>query len=346
MSYSDQCKIKFLNINGGDMPDSQYFALKGYTSISRLKLLNTRDGSPQKYLDGFSHEYNPSLLLGTSVHTAILQPDEFEISNYQKKPSGKLGYFIERAYYWRTQHKTIAESISLASDDADYYKGRITPKILRKALEQGFDYYYNLMIGTFKSDKEVIVLSKQMLENYHACVDSINNSYPIQKILKQNDFEEKQFFNEIAMFSDVEVTFPDGKKHLIKIKGKLDSVVWDPESEILYLNDVKTTSKQLEYFMGKYIDGQVYEGVFEHHFYYGQLYLYSVMLQKYFQEILHINYKELQCNIFAVETVNQHRADVFRINNSYIDLGCKVVKDWICRLAYHKMYGFDKEYPV
>ena len=125
MSYSDQCKIKFLNINGGDMPDSQYFALKGYTSISRLKLLNTRDGSPQKYLDGFSHEYNPSLLLGTSVHTAILQPDEFEISNYQKKPSGKLGYFIERAYYWRTQHKTIAESISLASDDSFLWCYRI-----------------------------------------------------------------------------------------------------------------------------------------------------------------------------------------------------------------------------
>lgn len=65
MNSLDNWKIKFLNINGGDMPDSQYFALKGYTSISRLKLLNDRDGSPQKYLEGFSHEYNPSLLLGT-----------------------------------------------------------------------------------------------------------------------------------------------------------------------------------------------------------------------------------------------------------------------------------------
>ena len=271
MSYLDNCKIKFLNINGGDMPDSEYFALKGYTSISRLKLLNSRDGSPQKYLDGFSKEYNPSLLLGTAVHAKILSENEFEISNYEGKPSGKLGYFIERVYHWRKAGKSILEAISLASNDSDYYKGRITPKILRNALEKGFDYYYKLMTGYFKSDKEVIVLSKPMLDNYNECVNSINKSFSIQKFLKQNDFEEKQFFNEIAMFSNVEVTFPDGQKHLIKIKGKLDSVIWDPETEILYLNDVKTTSKQLEYFMGKYMNGQCYDGVFEHHWYFCQL---------------------------------------------------------------------------
>ena len=346
MSSLNDWKIKFLNIQGGDMPDSEYFALKGYTSISRLKLLNERDGSSQKYLEGFIHDYNPSLELGTAVHAAILSQNEFEVSNYEGKPSGKLGYFVERVYHWRKEGKSCLEAISLASDDSNYYKGKITPKILRNALEKGFDYYCKLSTGYFNSDKEVIVLSKQMLDNYKECVNSINNSYSIQKILKQNDFEEKQFFNEIAMFSDIEVTFPDGQKHIIKVKGKLDSVVWDPESEILYLNDVKTTSKQLEYFMGKYIDGQCYDGVFEHHYYMAQLSLYGIMLQKYFQEILHIDYRDLQCNIFAVETVNQHRADVFRINNSYIDLGYKLVKEWICKLAYYEKYGFDKKFPV
>jgi len=345
MNSLDNWKIKFLNINGGDMPDSEYFGLKGYTSVSRLKLLDpTHEGSPQKYLEGFTHEYNPSLALGTYVHGSILNPDDFLLSDYDKKPTGKLGYFIERVYHWRKQNKTILEAISLASDDSNYYKGKITPKIIRKALESGFDYYYNLMIGTFNSDKEVLVLSKNLLDTAHECVNSINNSFSIQKILKQNDFEEKQFYNEIALFSDIEVTFPDGKKHIIKFKGKLDSVVYDPETEILYLNDVKTTSKQLEYFMPKYVDGQCYDGVFTHHSYFMQLALYSIVLQKYFQDTLHINYKDLQCNIFAVETCNQHRADVFRINNSYIDLGIKKAKELICRLAYHEIYGFDKEF--
>lgn len=65
MNYFDQCKIKFLNINGGDLSDAEYFGLKGYTSVSRLKLLNPRHGgSPQKYVEGFDFGYNESLLLG------------------------------------------------------------------------------------------------------------------------------------------------------------------------------------------------------------------------------------------------------------------------------------------
>ncbi len=50
------------------MPDSEYFGLKDYTSISRLKLLDPRHGgSPEKYQEGFSYGYNESLLLGTII---------------------------------------------------------------------------------------------------------------------------------------------------------------------------------------------------------------------------------------------------------------------------------------
>ena len=44
MSCFDNYKIKFLDIAGGDMSDSEYFGLKGYTSVSRLKLLDPRHG--------------------------------------------------------------------------------------------------------------------------------------------------------------------------------------------------------------------------------------------------------------------------------------------------------------
>lgn len=66
MSFLNNCKIKFTNISGGDMLDSEYFGLKGYTSVSRLKLLDPkRGGSPQKYEEGFNCGYNESLLCGT-----------------------------------------------------------------------------------------------------------------------------------------------------------------------------------------------------------------------------------------------------------------------------------------
>lgn len=274
MSYFDNCRVRFLNINGGDMPDSEYYALKGYTSISRLKLLNPRlGGSPQKYIDGFDFGYNESLLLGTVVHSQILQPNEFELSNYEGKPSGKLGLFVEKVFENRQSGMNIVDSINKASIDSDYYAHKFTNKIREKAIRTGLDYYLHILNGDFKSHdgKEVYVLSKKLLDSAHACLNSVNRNQAIQSILKDNIFEPKQYFNEIALFSDIEVTLPDGKQVIIKFKGKLDSVVWDPEKRILYLNDVKTTSKSIDYFMDHIVDEKVYEGVFSHHTYYQQL---------------------------------------------------------------------------
>lgn len=347
MNFSE-CKIEFLNINGGDMPDSEYYSLKGFTSISRLKLLDPRKGgSPEKYLEGTFFGYNESLLLGSAVHASILQPDEFEIADYKGKPSGKLGYFIEKVYANRKNGMKIADSIEQASIDADYYKGKLTPKILKKAKESGMDYYKHLMSGEFdsKDGKEFYVLSEKLWNSAHACIDSFKQNHAIQKILKSGFLEPKQFFNEIALFSDIKVTLPDGQSVVIKFKGKLDSVVWDPENKILYLNDIKTTSKPLDYFMDHVIDGQVYEGVFSHHSYYAQLACYSILLQMYFQKILKINNYTLRSNIFAVETINEHRSDSFRINNSYIELGIQEFKQLMCRLAWHTLNGFDKDFP-
>ena len=348
MSYFDNCKIKFLNINGGDMPDSEYYSLKGFTSFSRLKLLDPkRGGSPQKYQEGFDNSYNESLLMGIATHNNILQKDEFMLSDYEGKPSGKLGFFIDKVAANRKNGMNIADSIDKASKDADYYNGKLTNKRLREAFKKGLDYYMRLMKGEFDpvDGKEVFVLSKNLLEATKANIQSLNNNYSIQRILQDNLFEAKQYYNEIALFSDIEVTLADGSSTVIKLKGKLDSVVWDPEKKILYLNDIKTTSKQLSYFMDNYVDGKVYEGVFSHHCYYGQLALYSILLQKYFQEVLGITDYTFQENIFAVETTGEHKSECFRINNSYNELGIKDVKELICRLAWHIINGFDKEFP-
>lgn len=347
MNCFDNYKIKFLNIAGGDMPDSEYYNLKGYTSFSRLKLLDPkRGGNPQKYVDGFDYSYNESLVMGVATHNNILQKDEFMLSDYEGKPAGKLGFFIDKLVANRKSGMNIVDSINKASKDADYYNGKLTEKRLKEAIKKGLDYYLRSIRGEFDpvDGKEVFVLSKKLLDSTKANIQSLNNNYSIQRILQDNLFEPKQYYNEIALFSDIEVTFPDGKKTIIKLKGKLDSVVWDPEKKILYLNDIKTTSKQLEYFMDHYIDGQVYEGVFSHHMYYGQLALYAILLQKYFQEILGITDYTMYENIFAVETTGEHKSEVFRINNSYNELGIKDVKELICRLAWHKLNGFDKEF--
>ena len=281
------------------------------------------------------------------MHAAILQPDDFEISDYQNKPAGKLGFFVEKVYENRKSGMKIVDSIEKASIDANYYAGKLTKKILRNAMKLGLDYYLRLSNGEFNPEngKEKFVLSKKLYDSAHACINSINRNGAIQRILSQNLFEPKEFYNEIALFSDIEVVFPDGVSTIIRFKGKLDSVVWDPEKKILYLNDIKTTSKELSYFMGYIYNDVPYDGVFEHRSYYTQLYIYSVLLQMYFQKILGIDDYTLYTNIFAVETTGEYRSESFRINNSYIELGKKEFKELMVRLAWHTTYGFDKDFP-
>lgn len=276
-----------------------------------------------------------------------MQPDDFEISDYQNKPAGKLGFFVEKVYENRKSGMKIVDSIEKASIDANYYAGKLTKKILRNAMKLGLDYYLRLSNGEFNPEngKEKYVLSKKLYDSAHACIDSINRNGAIQRILSQNLFEPKEFYNEIALFSDIEVVFPDGVSTIIRFKGKLDSVVWDPEKKILYLNDIKTTSKGLSYFMGYIYNDVPYDGVFEHRSYYTQLYIYSVLLQMYFQKILGIDDYTLYTNIFAVETTGEYRSESFRINNSYIELGKKEFKELMVRLAWHTTYGFDKDFP-
>ena len=76
-----------------------------------------------------------------------------------------------------------------------------------------------------------------------------------------------------------------------------------------------------------------------------RIYQINDFAQKYFQEVLGIKKYQLQTNFFVVETTGEHRSDVFRLNNSYINVGMKEFKELICRLAWHQVYGFDKEFP-
>ena len=97
--------------------------------------------------------------------------------------------------------------------------------------------------------------------------------------------------------------------------------------------------------MGYIYNDVPYDGVFEYRSYYTQLYIYSVLLQMYFQKILGIDDYTLYTNIFAVETTGEYRSESFRINNSYIELGKKEFKELMVRLAWHTTYGFDKDFP-
>lgn len=344
--YISSCKVELTNVVGQKMPDSQYFAIPAISN-SKLRLLNPgENGSPEKYQQGFQGGFNSSFLLGSAVHSQVLNPEEISVSDYEGKPSGKLGYFIEKVRDFRKAGNSISEALSLASNAADYYKGKLSANRIKTALKEGLDYYVRLMHKEFEdpTKEEVLVLPKKDLETCKRCVSSILNNYQVKQITSPNLFEDKIFMNEYAFFGDFFVTLPDGTKVPLKIKGKADSIVIDPEKKIVYLNDVKTTSKPIGMFMAKIFDGKVIDGVFDHHHYYNQLFLYLLLLKWHLMKNLNMVDYNYRSNIWAVETTGENKADCFNISQSYLDLGKKEIKELLVRVAWHETYGWDKNF--
>lgn len=180
--------IEFTNIKGKDIPDSQYFKIPG-TSISKLKLLDPDcGGSPEKYQNGFTFGYNASLEIGTAVHELFLQPEDFQLSDYTGRPSAKLGLFVEKVAEYRKRGEKGLEALKMASDDVDYYKGKLSKKRIQEAIKKGLDYYLKIMHGVFDTTPETIVVDEKTHQNVIACLDSINRNWDIQNIIKPNSF--------------------------------------------------------------------------------------------------------------------------------------------------------------
>lgn len=351
MSFFDKCKIEFLpeTLTMKVISDDEYFSsnYKQYISNTKLKLINPDEGgTPQLYKDGLKFDYNPSIEFGSIIHELLLQPEEFELKDYDFKPSAKLGLFIDNVIQFRKEGLSIYDSLWQASEKANYYKGKLTPRLIQKAIEQGLQYYIDVTKNNLlESEKQPIVTSKKIKDSCFSCLKSIEEAQEFYPYLKEQNLSNNKIFkNEEALFIDIKVTLPDNKVIILPFKCKLDNYSIDPDINEIVLNDLKTTSKLVNYFMGYTIeeDGEdkFINGSFQKFHYYRQLAVYMLILQLYTKKLGYKNYT-YKTNILAVESQTPFNSKVYSINQSYLKVGLKEFKELICRVAYHTIYGFD-----
>ena len=162
---------------------------------------------------------------------------------------------------------------------------------------------------------------------------------------KQEIKKDKEILNEFPLFVEIEVSLPDNKTITIPFKGIIDSIIIDHYKKIVYLNDLKTTSQNIEYMMDQVIDGESFNGAFGKGHYYRQFAIYTFLLQMYLDHVLLLGNYDIQCNIIAIETNNSYRAGIYKVNNAYIEEGIKEFKELICKIAYYELYGYDANFP-
>lgn len=230
-----------------DISDAEYFSDKyrNYISNSRLKLINPdQGGSPELYKEGLGGGSTDSLLLGSTVHGIVLQPNDFVIAPLTTRPTAKLGMMADELYpKYCEKNAVTTEEVVEASNKINYYKDKMNAERVADVISKCTDYWNGRRdwIARSSDTREPFFLDAKMYHAATECIRSVENNSQIQKLLHPTGIIEEPFvLNEGTLLMDVQAIV-DGQEVLLKLKAKLDSFTIDVESNTLYLNDLKTT---------------------------------------------------------------------------------------------------------
>ena len=307
------------------LSDEEYFSdtYKDYISNSSLSLLDpANNGSIKKFLDGYKNDYSESFELGSAVHLECLQKGEYKIIDIDK-PTSKLGVFSEKLYNLRKKGLPIYEAIQEASIQANYYANKLNDKKIKNALTQLLPYYLQRLE---LPEDNYVILPNRLYEKYTMMMKSINSNKKFLSKLNPNDeFKDNvKIYNEYAILCEIDI---DGR--IIKFKGKLDNFTVDEEDKKITLNDLKTTGKPINHFMGNYIykeDGekQWYNGSFQRYNYYRQLAVYLILLKAALPQYSDYSYN---CNMLVVEALPDYKSDIFKVSLKHLQQGLEEFKN-------------------
>lgn len=313
----------------GTCPDEEYFKIKA-VSNSRLKLINPlEDGSPEKYNENISSEYNASFNVGTPIHQMILQKQFYYLDHSVVKPSGKLNNVVDCIINNRNKNYSIYDSIRKACETVDYYKNKITDNRIHLIIKECLDFYINSK--KVVSKKIPIFLDKNNRNSVIGCVAELDTSKKANNVLYPNDC---RIFNEFYILIDFKITFPNKTEKIIPFKAKLDNFSINYNLKEIIVNDLKSTSKDVSEFANSY---------YKYH-YFRQVGIYSYLTSLVCKNVFNLQYEKLYSNMVVVSTIPNYNSLIFKVYNEDITNGILEFKELISRVAFHEIYGYDKKF--
>ena len=324
-----------------NISDEEYFG-NNYTewvSNSKLSLINPdEDGSPEKFNKGLGEnkKYSDALIFGSAIHELILQPEFFMLNEVIDRPSGKPGFMFD--YIIDNGLVVDRDSIIEAAGVIDYFGGNPKESKIEELLEKHKAYYEYMYSEDKAYDNEAITqiyLSSYDRMRAKACIESIKNNNNFRILLKpEYAYIPPTIKNEATLLLTIEVHVPKGDSFEIvpiKLKGKLDNFIVDYEDEVIKLNDLKTTGKDILNFKES----------FEKYHYARQMGLYLWMLKSIYNDEKHKSFG-VGANMLVVQTNAPYTSKVFPVSLTTVQEGLKEASHLIKRVAFHTLYGFDK----
>lgn len=235
--------------------EKDFYSKKFYFSYSSLnKLLWNPAVFHQMYVLGIKEERLDShLVQGKIVHALLLEEEKFSemfVISPANLPTGNLRTVLDRVFYHHTELKRngdqrekleeFSDAILDIMKDMNYHQSLKTDqqRIDKILTAEAYNYWAFLQ---FKGNKTLIDQ-----ESYDFCkgaVDLIKTNKDLCDLIACNhtEFDNREVLNETYL--EIEL-----KDKPFGLKGIVDNIVIDHDKKIIFVNDLKTTSKDLKDF--------------------------------------------------------------------------------------------------
>lgn len=233
----------------------EFYSKKFYFSYSSLnKLLWNPMVFYQMYVMGIKEESaSPSLTAGKVIHALLLSEDVFKeqyIISPESIPSGNTKLVVDRVF---AHHKELAKNGDVRTELMDYSDAILD-------VLQDINLHQNLKTDLQRIDK---IVSSETLSYWQFLrssgnkqiidVNTYNYCLEATEVIKENPQLNKlmgldsSVFDAVEVFNEVEFQ-KDMDKYPFGLKGIVDNLVVNHDEKMIYINDLKTTSKELKDF--------------------------------------------------------------------------------------------------
>ncbi len=242
--------------------ENEFYAQKYYLSYSALnKLLYSPLSFYKHYVLQQKEEKPESYLVeGKIIHSIMLKnfEDTFIVS-HNDLPTDSVKLVLDKLYYWCVNDQKITDmenvylsdyeekiieilkEINLHQSLVDDKKTGETgdEKRLKKIVTPGNVSYFDFL----KNKGKKILVDQTTVDNCQLAVSALLNNAEIYHLLGMDDeMRDIDVFNEVPIQSDLLDIYPFG------FKGILDNLVIDNDTNTIYINDLKSTSKTISEF--------------------------------------------------------------------------------------------------
>ena len=324
-----------------EIDDETYFspAYSGYVSNSRLKYIDPSIGGSPDQFKHPKYQKTESLKIGSVIHECLLQPESFELCPKVDKPGGeKISAVLDAIPLLLEQGLSLDEAAKQACLQSEYYINQLDSKVPK--VKEAYEDLQKRLAALGPTTKTRRILSNSDWAKVNGCLESCYNNEKLMDTLHPKDVygNPVESYCEDAYFMDYLITYKD-KYARIPFKMKADNLTIDPVSKIITLNDLKTTSKNVNGFMDP-------GGSWEHYSYSRQMACYSQVLKYFYMKnrgISRQNGWTLKANMLVVETRPNYWSRVYYVTDKQLKEGLANFNQLMCRVAYCEMFGYDKE---